>query len=161
MQFKPLSLAALLCAYMSTALAADAGLPASCNVKNAGKACKKCIFNDNTLVDVCYRGVCGVITTSNKRASGVPPRRACERRGDNADDGGNFRDPGRVFQTLIFRLGCSLGYGTWQGFLFLGLLVLVLSKRELSYWKEIWEEIAEEVIRKRLFSHVTIAASVI
>jgi hypothetical protein len=54
-----------------------------------------------------------------------------------------------------------LGYGTWQGFLFLGLLVLVLSKRELSYWKEIWEEIAEEVIRKRLFSHVTIAASVI
>jgi hypothetical protein len=109
MQFKPLSLAALLCAYMSTALAADAGLPASCNVKNAGKACKKCIFNDNTLVDVCYRGVCGVITRSNKRASGISPRRACERRGDNADDGVNFRNTGRVFVTLIFRLGYSLG----------------------------------------------------
>jgi hypothetical protein len=74
MQLNIPSLMALLC--VSTALAADAGLLSGCGSSDGGKACKKCIFNDAKLANVCYAGTCG-LKNSGRRASGVhpPPQR--------------------------------------------------------------------------------------
>jgi hypothetical protein len=71
MQLRSSSLAVLLCTYMSAAFAADAGLLTTCTTRTIGQACKKCVFNDDTLVDVCYKGECGTIT-SGKRVGWSP-----------------------------------------------------------------------------------------